>query len=234
MIYKDLEAAICPPLTGISLPKVESAAEIYETDKMVAELETRRGLEPGSMQFAVAVETPKGVLNAYEIARASRRIVTLTAGDEDLTSEMDIETTKEGHELAYVRSWIILVANAADIQPMGLVGADRFSWKEPESAYLAAVRSRKLGFKGSTCIHPALVPHLNRGFSPSPEEVDWAQRAIQAFEEGLKKGTASVALDERMVDMATVRRCKDLLARHKTIRDFEEKKDSILRKNREM
>lgn len=226
---KDLEASIWPGLICISLPKVESAAEVLKRVEIITDLERKRGLGLGTTQIAVAVETALGVIKAYEIASASPRIVTIGVGAEDLTQEMGVPTTIEGHELWYARSKVLMDAYAAGIQPMGLVGVEPFTWREPEKAYDAAVNSRKLGFKGAQSIHPAPIPYLNRGFSIPDEEVEYMRKALEAFEDGVRRGTASVNLNGRMIDVATAERCKKILERANAIADVERRKNKVLK-----
>jgi citrate lyase subunit beta/citryl-CoA lyase len=221
---RDLEASIWPGLACVSLPKVESADEVRSRDEIITELERRRGLKEGSVQIAVAVETAIGVLRAFEIASSSLRIVTMSVGAEDLTREMGVQTTREGHELWYAQSKVLMDAHAAGVHPMGIVGVEPFSWEEPEKIYEAAAYSRKIGFKGGGSIHPAPIPYINRGFSVPEEEVAYARRALEAFDVGVKKGTASVEVDGRMVDIATAERCKTILERADAIANFEARK----------
>ena len=226
---KDLEASLWPGLTCVSLPKVESAEEVRVRDRIIADLERSRGMDAGTVQIAVAVETALGVVRAFEIASASPRIVTIGVGAEDLTQEMGIQTTGEGQELWYARSKVLMDAYAAGVQPMGLVGVEPFTWREPEKAYDAAVNSRKLGYKGAQSIHPAPIPYLNEGFSIPSEEAEQMRRALEAFEEGVKRGTASVNVDGRMIDIASAERCKKILRRADAIADMEKRKDEALK-----
>jgi citrate lyase subunit beta/citryl-CoA lyase len=225
---EDLEASVWPGLACVSLPKVESAEEVRVRDRVITDLERRRGLKPGTVQIAVAVETALGVIKAFEIASASPRIVTIGVGAEDLTQEMGVQTTGEGQELWYARSKVLMDAYAAGIQPMGLVGVEPFTWREPEKAYDAAVNSRKLGYKGAQSIHPAPIPYLNEGFSIPAEEADYMRRALEAFEEGVKKGTASVNVDGRMIDVASAERCRRILERARAITVMDSKKKEAL------
>ena len=226
---RDLEASVWPGLTCVALPKVESAEEVRLRDAVITELEARRGLPPGSVQLAVSVETALGVIRAFEIASASPRIVTIGVGAEDLTQEMGVQTSVGGEELWYARSKVLMDAYAAGVQPMGLIGVEPFSWREPEKAYDAAVNSRRLGYKGAQSIHPAPIPHINRGFSIPEEEVGYMRRALDAFEEGLERGTASVNLEGRMIDIATAERCRKVLRRAAAIEEMERRKSEALR-----
>jgi citrate lyase subunit beta/citryl-CoA lyase len=172
-----------------------------------------------------------GVIKAYEIACASPRIVTMSVGAEDLTREMGVRTTSEGKELWYANSKVLMDAYAAGIQPLGLIGVEPFSWGEPERIHEAAVASRKLGFKGAGVIHPAPLINLNKGFSIPEDEVSYARRALSAFEEGLSRGTASVDLDGRMIDIATADRCKSIIERSEAIAAFEARKTEALKQS---
>jgi citrate lyase subunit beta/citryl-CoA lyase len=225
----DLEASVWPGLTCVSLPKVESAEEVQIRADIITDLERRRGIEVGTVQIAVAVETALGVVKAYEIASASPRIVSIGVGAEDLTQEMGVQTSAEGRELWYARSKVLVDAYAAGVQPMGLIGVEPFTWREPEKAYDAAVNSRRLGYKGAQSIHPAPIPYLNEGFSVPAEEVDQMRRELDAFEEGLKMGTASVNVDGRMIDVASAERCRRILERADAVAEMDRRKSEALR-----
>lgn len=225
----DLEASVWPGLSCVSLPKVESAEEVRLVDQIITGLERERGMDAGAVQLAVAVETALGVVRAYEIASASPRIVTMGVGAEDLTQEMGVQTSREGRELWYARSKVLTDAYAAGVQPMGLVGVEPFTWQEPERAYDAAVESRRLGYKGAQSIHPASISHLNKGFSVPPEEVEQMRRALEAFEEGLRRGTASVNVDGRMIDIASAERCRRVLRRAYAIEVMDNRKSEALK-----
>ena len=225
----DLEASVWPGLTCVSLPKVESAEEVQIRADIIAELERRRGIEAGTVQIAVAVETALGVVRAYEVASASPRIVSIGVGAEDLTQEMGVRTTAEGRELWYARSKVLTDAYAAGVQPMGLIGVEPFTWGDPERVYEAAVSSRRLGYKGAQSIHPAPIKYLNEGFSVPAEEAEQMRRALMAFEDGLKIGTASVNVDGRMIDVASAERCRRVLHRAEAIAAMDRRKGEALR-----
>ena len=220
---EDLKASVWPGLTCIALPKVESTEEIRIRDGIITDLERKRGMKTGTVQIAVAVETALGVIRAFEIASSSPRVVTIEVGAEDLTQE------KEGRELWYARSKVLTDAYAAGVQPMGLVGIEPFTWREPEKTYDAAVNSRKLGYKGAQSIHPAPIPYLNEGFCIPPEEVEYTRRVLDAFEEVKKMGTASVNVDGRMIDIASAERCRRVLTRVDTIAEMDRRKEEAIK-----
>jgi citrate lyase subunit beta/citryl-CoA lyase len=225
----DLEASIWPGLTCIALPKVESGEEVRVRDKIITELEDQRGIEYGSIQIAVAIETALGVIRAFEIASSSPRIVTMGVGAEDLTQEMGVQTSIDGKELWYARSKVLMDAYAAGVQPLGLIGVEPFTWREPEKALSAALYSRELGYRGAQSIHPAPIPFLNQGFSIPENEIIRMEKELNAFMNGIKDGTASVNVDGRMIDIASAERCRKVLERAYAIKEMEKRKSEASR-----
>ena len=72
------------------------------------------------------------------------------------------------------------------------------------------LRSRQLGYGGKLCIHPSQVAAVNAAFLPSPEEVEWAQRVLAAFE---ASGGAATAVDGKMIDKPVVDRARHIIAK---------------------
>jgi citrate lyase subunit beta / citryl-CoA lyase len=228
MMVEDLEAAIHPGLTGLSLPKVESAAEIHMLDELTTYWEKRHEVSQGTVQFSVSVETAKGVMRAEDIAVASPRIASIGAGPEDLALDLGIEATVEGTELLYIKLRMIVVANAAGVIPMGLMGT-LVDYADLEGLARSAAEANRVGFRGAGLIHPLQVPICNEAYAPPPPQVQWSKRVIDAFEEGLARGTASVALDGRMIDIPIVDKAHRVLARANAIAAKEARKAEALR-----
>ena len=94
----------------------------------------------------------------------------------------------------------------------------------------AAQRARQLGCEGAGCIHPDQVTVLNRVFTPDPAKVEYARRVVEAFEDGVRHGTASVNLDGKMVDVPVYKRAQVVLARASVVAETERRKADALRR----
>jgi len=219
----DVEASVYPGLDGITLPKTESAEEVRNLEKMVEKLERERGIKPGTVQFSILIETPRGLLKAQEIATASPRIESMFIGPEDYCLELGVEPSTDGSEIFYAVSWIVTVCKPVGVRPMGLVGSIG-GFRDLEAFEKAVSRARQLGCEGAACIHPDQVEVINRVYTPPEEKAAFARRAVEVFEEGVKKGTASVNLDGKMVDIPVYNRAKLILARAEAISAVEKRK----------
>lgn len=196
---EDLQAVIREGLEGIVLPKVERPEQVRYAEERVASLERERGLEEGTIKFLAAVESPIGLINALAIARASQRVIGLMMGAEDFGLEMRLPTNreKEARELLYARSALAVAAAAANVQAVDGVWPD---FKDLEGLERDSLQARRLGFTGKSLFHPGQIEVINRVFSPSPGDIDLAQRVIEAFEQAKARGDGAVAFGGQLID----------------------------------
>jgi citrate lyase subunit beta / citryl-CoA lyase len=227
LIADDIDAAVHPGLDGLSIPKAEAAAQIHAIVAQVERLEKSRGIAPGHLRLSLALETPRGFLAAEEIARSSDRIATMSIGVEDYCLELGVEPSADGIELLYPVAHLVTVCKAVGVQPTGLVGSIA-GFRDLAVFEQAAQRARQLGCEGAGCIHPDQVTVLNRVFTPDPAKVEHARRVVEAFEDGVRRGTASVNLDGRMVDVPVYKRAQVVLARARVIEETERRKAQAL------
>jgi citrate lyase subunit beta / citryl-CoA lyase len=230
LLAADIEAVVHPGLDGLSIPKAESAAQVREIVARVERLERARGVPAGHVCLSLAIETPRGFLAAEEIARSSDRIATMSIGVEDFCLELGVEPSADGLELLYPVAALVTICKAVGVQPTGLVGSIA-GFRDLALFEQAAQRARQLGCEGAGCIHPDQVTVLNRVFTPDPAKVEYARRVVEVFEAGVRRGTASVNLDGKMVDVPVYKRAQVIMARARLVAETEQRKADALAKN---
>lgn len=213
--YGDIVAVVQRGVDGIILPKVETADEIRTIDWLVRQLERERGLAAGAIDIVPIIETGKGVANASAIAAAGTRVKRLSFGAGDFTLDMNIEWSRGEEELLPYRSAVVLASRAAGIEPpLDTVWVDI---KDVEGFRASVKTIKRLGFQGKMCIYPDQVPIVNEMLAPTPTEVEWSGRVVQAFKEAERAGSASIQLDGKFIDYPIVYRAERLLAMHQRI-----------------
>ena len=224
LLRGDVEAAVWPGLNGIFFPKVETGQQVRDLDRLLTELEQKRGIPPGQVKISVIAETLTGYLNVREITSASERIDSLSLGTEDFATNTGMELSEATyHGWLIPRMEIVFVARAYNKLPLNLVGS-MAAFSDNVAFEKLAVLSYKHGFLGSSCIHPGNVEILNRCFSPTPEEIEYAQKVIDTFERSVAAGRASAALEGKMIDYAHYEKAKRVQNRSAKIAALEEKK----------
>jgi len=203
----DLEEVLRGRPHGICLPKAESAPDVERLAEVLSGIETELGMPVGATWIMPIVETARGVLHCEDVATASDRIVAVAFGAEDYTRDVGARRTQES--LLFARSMIVAAAKTAGVQASDTVFADL-----GDEAGLAAeaALARDLGFDGKGAINPRQLEVIHAAFSPTDEELSYAQRVVDAAEAAEAAGSGAVALDGRMVDKPVLERARRLIA----------------------
>jgi len=217
----DLEAAISPRVTALAVTKVDSADHIRLVSEVVGELEAERGMTVGSTKFTAMIETADAWFHMPEIAKADPRIVALTLGGEDFALSVGMLPTAEG--LFMPKQQLAIAARAAGILPLGFIGTVA-DYKDLDAFRQTVRRSRRLGFRGASVIHPGQIAILNEEFAPAADEVASAQKIVAAYDEAVAAGRGSISVDGKMVDVPVVLRAQEVLAISAAIKEREGKR----------
>ena len=206
----DIAAVVCPELDGLVVPKVESADEVARIEALIGAAERDCGVREGGLEIVPLIESAAGLWNAYEIARASRRVRMLLFGAADFTRDLGIDWSRDETEVAYARSRLVVISRAAGIEPP--LDSPWVRLSDDDGLVHSISEARRLGFQGKLCIHPRQVPIVNRGFSTvAPDELEHARRVVDAFAEAESRGSASIVVDGRFVDYPMVEQARRTL-----------------------
>ena len=187
---------------AVLLPKVGSKADL----DALAEI-------TGDLPIWAMMETPKGMLNAAEIA-AHPRLAGMVMGTNDLAKELQTRFRPDRLPLMVGLGLCLLAAKAE-----GLVIVDGVynAFKDDEGLAVECAQGRDMGFDGKTLIHPAQVEVTNAAFAPSEEEIDLARRQIAAFEEVEASGQGVAVVDGKIVENLHVVTAREILAKAEAI-----------------
>jgi citrate lyase subunit beta/citryl-CoA lyase len=215
----DLVAVVRPGLDGIILPKVESPATLATIDWLLLQLERERGLEEGAIDLIPIIETARGLTHLDAILASGTRVKRIAFGAGDFTLDVNMQWQRDEAELAYARARIVTASRAAGLEaPLDTVWVDLQDSEGLEASVRIALA---YGFQGKMCIHPNQVPVVNRVFTPSEDEIAFAERVAAAFAKAEAAGVASIQLDGKFIDYPIVYRAQRLLEKIAAIRDRE-------------
>jgi citrate lyase beta subunit len=195
------ETVVCRP-DGYVISKVEEPDHIQHVSEFLDEVEQKQGWVRGAVRLLALIETPLGVMNLADIAAVQGRLDALLFGGEDFTRSVGAKRSQERWELFYARSAIVTAAAAYNLQAIDTVFVSLHDdvALEEESRW-----ARNLGFTGKMAIHPRQLEIINRVFSPSPEEISYAQELIAAYAAHQEVGIGVFELNGEMVDLPMIR-----------------------------
>ncbi len=202
-VEADIEASVWPGLSGIVLPQVESSAEVADAAALLDRMERRRGVEVGSLQLVLLIESARGVWDIRDILTASPRSTQAGLDESDLAASMGINVVADYDPFVYARGGLAIESTAAGVQAIGVAHPmSALPRLLPQDELLQiATDSKNLGFKGMLCPHPSWVAPVNSAFTPTESQVDYYTQVRQVFANALAAGTAAAPFAGRMIDV---------------------------------
>lgn len=198
---EDIRAAVAGGAEGIRLPKTETAEDVQLVERLVEAAEEEFGREKGSTMLMAALESPLAIINAYEIAKSSERLMGIALSAGDYTRTMHAKRTVAGTELFGARSQMLIAARAAGVMAFDTVYTD----VENMDGFRQEVQLiADMGFDGKSLISPKQISVTHEIFNPTPAEIQHAEHVIQAVKENEEKGIGVLTVDGKMVDIAWV------------------------------
>lgn len=205
----DIDAILPEKPDMFLLPKTSTPGDILAADEYITEAEKKLGLPVGSTGIMALIETALGVENAYAIASCSKRVKAILLGAEDLTADIQCVRTKQGKEIEYSRSRVVIAARAAGIEVYDTPFTDV---NDDEGIITDTAFAKSLGFSGKSSISPRHIEVINKAFSPTNAEIDYAYEVIDAINLAKQQGKGAIALRGKMIDAPIVARAERTIA----------------------
>jgi citrate lyase subunit beta/citryl-CoA lyase len=225
LTYEDLRFVAVDGLDGVMLAKTETKSDILELDDMITKAERNSGLELRSLKVVPLIESARGVVNAYEIASASDRVIAVAFGSGDYYRDLGRSVASfspEQTELLYARSQIVNSSVAAGVQAIDTVFFGLLT--DREGFIKETMLALQLGFKGKLLVHPTQIEPVNTAFLPSQGESEYAGRVVRAFEEAQSMGLGAISFEGKMIDIMNYKQAKDLVSFVEIITEKKEKR----------
>ena len=228
LLEDDVAAVAGPNIDAISIGKIRSPKDILHVDAILTRAERSGKLPAGSIAILPWIETAAGIVNVYEIARSSPRIRWLAFGADDFTADMDIPRPTPGNSphiptgsqadlparllaepgLIWPRSAVAIAARAAGAQALD---TPYVAYRDQQGLLAEATIARKLGYTGKCAIHPAQIETIESVFAPTRDEIEYARRVMNAWDEATARGSGATSLDGVLIDTPVVERARRLL-----------------------
>ena len=204
----DVRAMVKAGIDVVRLPKAEDAEMIKKLDADITAAEKEFGREEGSTMLMAAIESAKGVINAYQIASASDRMMGIALSAEDYTTDMKTHRYPDGAELEFARNIVLHAARAAGVAAFDTVFTNM---NDTEGFYRETEYIHQLGFDGKSLVNPRQIPMVNKVYEPTKKEIENAKNVENAIKEAKLKGSGVISMNGQMVDRPVVLRAERVM-----------------------
>ena len=201
----DMIARVKPDTLLIPKSDVE---EIKLVDRMLDKIEKEEGYVVGGIKIIALIETALGVETVYDIIKASKRMVGVLLGGEDLTLDLGIKRTKEGEEIFYARNKVATVCRALKVDAIDTPFTDTNDY---EGLAKDTAKAKSLGLTGKSAINPRQIEIIHTVFAPTEAEIKHALRILYAMGEAEKEGKGVFSLNGKMIDAPVINRARTTL-----------------------
>lgn len=196
----DLEVVLeGPHPDSVMLPKTEAAEDVRTVDRLLEERDAE-------LPVLSLIESAAGVLRADDIAIADATDA-LLFGAEDLAADIGATRTSEGTEVLYARERTVIAASAAGVDAIDIVFTD---YTDVDGLREETTFAAGLGYDGKMAIHPDQVPIINDAFTPDDEDVEWAERVLDAQDQ---TDAGVFEVDGEMIDAPLIAQAERIVER---------------------
>ncbi len=167
--WADVRAAMHRGITGIIFPGPDDPEEVSDLGDCITTMEHERGVEAGTTELVLMLETAKGFWSAAAITQASPRVTALGVGRIDLTMMLGPVPQDEFRLYRFLMTRVLVAARMLGKQPLGAFWrpGSRGGVATKAATEIATREARLMGFTGCVCAAPEQVAAANKGFAPA-------------------------------------------------------------------
>ncbi len=213
-LLKDAYQLSIDGIAGFMYPKSTKGEDVYFFGKLLETIEYEKGLPIGTFKIIPLIETTGAVINIKEICSACTRVIAVAFGCEDFITDLQGKHDLEGQSIMMARNLISIGARSCGVLPIDTVHIRVHDLKDLERNLQI---SKNLGFEGMLVLNPKELPLVNRYFSPTLEEISWAEEMIELSEKAKAEGKGVAVKDEKFIGPPMVKMAKNILRKKELI-----------------
>ncbi len=196
---EDIRCSVAARADLIRIPKTDDAGMVKAVEAEIEAAEKEFGLEHGSVLIMAALESAKGVLNAFDICTASERMIGIALSGGDYSRDLQTTISGTGVEFMGARQHMIIAARAAGVQCFDTVWTNL----DDLDGFIAETKMIKtMGFDGKSCISPRQIDIVHEIFTPTEKDIIFAEKVIVEIDTKNAQGIGVFTVDGKMIDIA--------------------------------
>ena len=196
---EDIRCSVAGGCDSIRIPKTETAADVKLVEEAVEAAEKEFGIPEGSVLIMAALESAKGVVNAYEICTSSERLFGIALSGGDYSKDLQTTISGTGIEFMGARQNMIIAARAAKVQCFDTVWTNL---DDMEGFRRETEMIHTMGFDGKSIINPRQIDIVHEIYTPKEKDIIFAEKVIREIDEKSALGIGVFTVNGKMIDIA--------------------------------
>ncbi len=215
-LLKDLYQLTIEGIAGFMYPKSTKEEDVYFVGKLLETIEYEKRIPVGTFKLIPLIETAGAIVNISGICTACTRVIAVAFGCEDYVTDLRGKHDSDGQSIFYARNAIVNAARATGVLPIDTVHIKVHDLEDLEKNLIL---SKNLGFEGMLVLNPKELPLVNKYFSPSPEEVEWAKEMILLTEEAKSEGKGVAVKEGKFIGPPMLKMAEKILDKQNLIQN---------------
>lgn len=211
-LLKDVYQLTVPGIEGFMYPKATCGEDIYFIGKLLETIEYEKGIPVGTFKLIPLIETTGAVMNIQEICKACTRVVAVAFGCEDFVTDLQGKHDLDGNSIFTARAMIAMGARACGVYPIDTVHIHVHDLEDLEKNLIL---SKTIGFEGMLVLNPKELPLVHQYYSPSAEEVEWAQEMIALSDVAFAEGKGVAVKDNKFIGPPMLKMARKIVGKKK-------------------
>ncbi len=207
-LLKDAYQLTIDGIAGFMYPKSTKGEDVYFFGKLLETIEYEKKLPIGTFKIIPLIETTGAVINIKEICQACTRVIAVAFGCEDFVTDLRGKHDIEGQSIMMARNLISIGARSCGILPIDTVHIRVHDLEDLEKNLII---SKRLGFEGMLVLNPKELPLVHQYYSPTSEEVAWAEEMLMLSEEAKNEGKGVAVKNGKFIGPPMVKMAKNIL-----------------------
>ncbi|GLB26361.1 citrate lyase subunit beta [Lacrimispora xylanolytica] len=195
---EDVRVCVAGGADGIRIAKCENAEMVRQVEAAVLAAEREFGVEEGRTLLMAALESPVGIMNAYEIVTASDRMLGCAISGGDFRKSMHVQIQRGGVEMMVARGQMLLAARAAGVQCFDTMFPNI---DDMEGFQAEVIQNHQMGFDGKSIVNPKQIAFVHETFAPTEKEIVYAEKLVRGCQAQADAGIGVYTVDGKMVDI---------------------------------
>jgi citrate lyase subunit beta / citryl-CoA lyase len=216
-MWDDITTVTINELDGFLYPMAGSKDDIIFFNDLLDEIEMSKKIDIGKIKIFPVIETGEGIMNAFEIANASKRIVALGFGSEDFATDIQCIRDEDNESIFIARQRIVFAARSAGAIP---IDTPHIKVHDTKGLEKHVSQARTLGFGGMQILHPKEIDICHKYYSYSKEEALECYKIIKLFQKAQNEGSGVAILDGRFISPPTYKRAVKIIENYELLNKF--------------
>ena len=214
-LLRDLYQLTILGVSGFMYPKSNKEEDVYFVGKLLETIEYEKGFPIGTFKVIPIIETAGAVIQIEAICNACpNRVVAVAFGCEDYVTSIHGQHDSDGQSIFWARNMIVNGARACGVLPIDTVHINVHDLEDLEKNLIL---SKKLGFEGMLVLNPKELPLVHQYYSPSEEEVAWAEEMVNLYKESEQEGKGVALKNGKFVGPPMLKMAENIIAKNKLI-----------------